>query len=713
MPKTGQIIGEILEFVKEIEVYEGYKELMGANVRKVETAYQRGSYGYLEFQTRLKTTLKDKSRQEWDSYYSAYIYSLLKKADYLLSELYITVQAGKKEKGEAKEAAAVLEEKKPELREKIGELKSMLSAPSERAKVPEASARPEFTEAVERITSRLKKQAAIESAPQIEEEISVEAPEAGEADTGIKLAGEKAGQRLAAEQVEVKEKKHFSFAVLAKKLAFIAAPAKGLAWGFRMMVAAAKRKPPAAKQAKPALTLAQKPSARTVEFSAFGSFVKKSFGTLFSTVKNEARKEQKLPVIDSLISRMKTAAPHKKKQLFVEEIVEMEKTAKKKEAPVRGGGVVFGGFFGMRFIQDVLKRFREKQEPIVGEKTAIPLHVKKLREMRAKLYEAEHLGSFEATLLAQEAKRVKTLIEAERPEVYKGSSIGLVANVTVKKISLSLVNTFPEFFGFLYNALRAANVKILSNTYVNIMILCTVSMFFGVSFFLSIVFFILRYPLYHVLIRSVVFGLVSAGLCATIFYVYPFMKIKERRRNTMTNMPFAINHLSSVSASGVPPARMFELIAQSTEYGDVAIEIKKIVDFMDVFGYDLLTALRSVSATTPSIPFKEFLEGMVSTIETGGDLDSYLKQKAEESTTTYQLERQRYNESISTYSDIYTGLLIAAPLFFIAALALINMLGGTLGGMGVETVMALAAYLAIPLLNVIFLVFLQVSQPEV
>ena len=104
---------------------------------------------------------------------------------------------------------------------------------------------------------------------------------------------------------------------------------------------------------------------------------------------------------------------------------------------------------------------------------------------------------------------------------------------------------------------------------------------------------------------------------------------------------------------------------------------------------------------------------MVSTVETGGDLDRYLRQEADQAALTYNLERQRYNETVSTYSDIYTGLLIAAPLFFVAAMALVNLLGGTLGGIGVDVVMAVGAYAVIPLLNIAFLIFLQVTQPDV
>ncbi|MBI2143400.1 hypothetical protein HYU20_03595, partial [Candidatus Woesearchaeota archaeon] len=86
---------------------------------------------------------------------------------------------------------------------------------------------------------------------------------------------------------------------------------------------------------------------------------------------------------------------------------------------------------------------------------------------------------------------------------------------------------------------------------------------------------------------------------------------------------------------------------------------------------------------------------------------------ADQAALTYNLERQRYNETVSTYSDIYTGLLIAAPLFFIASMALVNLLGGSLGGLGVDVVMAVGAYVVIPLLNVGFLLFLQFTQPEV
>ncbi len=67
---------------------------------------------------------------------------------------------------------------------------------------------------------------------------------------------------------------------------------------------------------------------------------------------------------------------------------------------------------------------------------------------------------------------------------------------------------------------------------------------------------------------------------------------------------------------------------------------------------------------------------------------------------------------MATYSDMYTGILIAAPLLFMTTLAIINVIGGSIGGLSVKTISIAGTYLIIPFLNIIFLVFLSIIQPE-
>jgi flagellar protein FlaJ len=171
--------------------------------------------------------------------------------------------------------------------------------------------------------------------------------------------------------------------------------------------------------------------------------------------------------------------------------------------------------------------------------------------------------------------------------------------------------------------------------------------------------------------------------------------------------------MAAVAGSGVNPVAMFKLISMSDEYGEICKEMQKVVDFIDVFGYDLTTAIKTVALATPSPRLKEYLNGIISTINSGGDIKGYLVVKSGEAMLAYRLEREKYTEAITTYSDMYTGILVAAPLFFIAALSLVSILGGNIGGISVDALVAFGTYVAIPILNIMFILFLELNQPQV
>jgi flagellar protein FlaJ len=385
-----------------------------------------------------------------------------------------------------------------------------------------------------------------------------------------------------------------------------------------------------------------------------------------------------------------------------------------KARPAEEAEVAMGRIFGISYFRNLLARsrkvtFTEK----AGEIPLSTIQLETLRRKAAPEIEAQ-IEKITATALTKEAKRIRAIMEKRRVlKIYQPSFFGAIANIVIKRISLFLLDNFPDFFKDLYHALRLANVSILSNTYVNMMVLGVLSGLFIGLFIFGIFFTSTALPVLQMVLRTILMSVLLGLAVFAGFYAYPYSKMKQRRRSINTNLPFAINHMGAVSASGVAPVKMFRLISESKEYGEVSSEVEKIVNYIEVFGYDILTALKAVAATTPSYQFKDFLEGMVSTTQTGGDIKSYLAQKADESMLNYKLDRQKYTETIATYSDIYTGILIAAPLFFVAALSLVSLLGGKIGGLGVTTVIVLGTYVFIPLMNVLFLAFLEMTQPEI
>ena len=56
--------------------------------------------------------------------------------------------------------------------------------------------------------------------------------------------------------------------------------------------------------------------------------------------------------------------------------------------------------------------------------------------------------------------------------------------------------------------------------------------------------------------------------------------------------------------------------------------------------------------TWMSKPFKELLNGMVATIESGGDLKDYLRNKAMDAMNNYRLERKKYVQSFPEVTEV-------------------------------------------------------------
>jgi flagellar protein FlaJ len=304
----------------------------------------------------------------------------------------------------------------------------------------------------------------------------------------------------------------------------------------------------------------------------------------------------------------------------------------------------------------------------------------------------------------------KKIVEKEYFKAYTPSVLGTLANRYFRTIGESIIESNPQMFEKLFKSMRFANIKVLSKTYVNIM-LFTASLSF-ISVFLAVMLLsVIDLRLYTVILRPIIFAvLISAAVLLTVYF-YPFIKAKQRAQVIDANLPFAINHMSAVATSGLPPDMMFRIVSKSREYKELSAEFGKLSEYMDAFGYDLTTAIQSVSATTPSRSFKEFLDGALATLTSGGDFGMFLSEKSEQSMFAYKLKMEKYNETVSTYSDIYMGIMIVAPVFLIAVLSLVSILGGTIFGIAIDALIVFGTYVAIPFLNVAFLTFLEVSQP--
>lgn len=351
--------------------------------------------------------------------------------------------------------------------------------------------------------------------------------------------------------------------------------------------------------------------------------------------------------------------------------------------------------------QEIIDFFDVKKSAVIEKKSKLEkeTYIKELK------LEKDYLKKITKTKKIQE-------IKIPDYTLYEASKYGKISNTFFEDFTLKITKKYPKFFENVYTSLRSSDIKVLSKTYVSMIFMSTLLAVIVSFVFLFILFFLKGSSITNLLIRSIGLSILIGVLTFFAVYMYPSTVVSSRRTAIKNDLPFMIIHMSAVAGSGAQPIVMFNLILSSGEYKGIESEVKKIVNYVNLFGYDLSTALKTVAVTTPSKEFAELLNGIVATIESGGNLKSYLKEKADDAMLTYKLERKRYVEMLSTYSDIYTGILIAAPLLFMVTLAIINSLGGKIGGLSVQTLSTMGTYFIIPFLNVAFILFLNIVQPK-
>jgi flagellar protein FlaJ len=169
--------------------------------------------------------------------------------------------------------------------------------------------------------------------------------------------------------------------------------------------------------------------------------------------------------------------------------------------------------------------------------------------------------------------------------------------------------------------------------------------------------------------------------------------------------------MDSIASSGIPTEFMFELLGNLKEYGEVSRQARLVVRNIKTFGMSSVAALNDVAQRTPSPAFKQVLTGISSTVAKGGNLPDFLGEMSDKNLFDYRIKREQFVKTLATFADIYTAVMIAAPLMMLSVLVMMNIIGGDIFGMTIPDVISLMTYIIIPAMNIGFLAFVHMSYP--
>lgn len=214
-------------------------------------------------------------------------------------------------------------------------------------------------------------------------------------------------------------------------------------------------------------------------------------------------------------------------------------------------------------------------------------------------------------------------------------------------------------------------------------------------------------------ILTVVTGTLFSVFTWFIRYYYPYNVADARRRNINITLPHVIVYMYALSFGGMQFTEVIRRTAETEDtYGEVANEFDMIVRDMELFGNDLYTALRNARNLTPSTHMEQFLDDLLSVLDSGSNFTEFLRTESEKYMNEAVREQESFLDTLELLSEIFIIGFVAAPLFIVVTLLMMSFLGGN-----TLPILLILVYLIIPLGMLGFLVLVATlsdpyQQPE-
>ncbi|WAC04945.1 MAG: type II secretion system F family protein [Methanoregula sp.] len=196
----------------------------------------------------------------------------------------------------------------------------------------------------------------------------------------------------------------------------------------------------------------------------------------------------------------------------------------------------------------------------------------------------------------------------------------------------------------------------------------------------------------------------AAGTYVAYASLLKFPHIEKRNRSIRINLTLhnAVAYMYSMRRGGAQLMVIFRSLSENSNiYGEVALEFRQIVRDADFFGYDMVSAIRHLSETTPSEKLKNFLEDLLSVIESGGDMSEFMSMRVRLYQDEARFEQKQFLNFLSIVAESYVTIFVAGPLFLIIIMVVMGMIGG-----GAVVQLSMVTYALIPIGSLIFILLL-------
>lgn len=210
----------------------------------------------------------------------------------------------------------------------------------------------------------------------------------------------------------------------------------------------------------------------------------------------------------------------------------------------------------------------------------------------------------------------------------------------------------------------------------------------------------------------VLLPVVLPGLAFLITSGSPRRKAKSRKRNIDKRIAYAMSFISAMSSANVNIDVIFKELSKQPIYGEIQREAQWITRDIELLGKDILSALKDAATRSPSAKWQDFLQGVITTSASGGQLKPFFLMKADQFNKDRRINERALMETLGMLAETFVTVVVAAPLFLIVMMSLMATVNSASGGF-IILMLYVIVLVMIPMSQLGFIVLISSMVEEV
>ncbi|MFC6863602.1 archaellar assembly protein FlaJ [Halomicroarcula sp. GCM10025817] len=176
------------------------------------------------------------------------------------------------------------------------------------------------------------------------------------------------------------------------------------------------------------------------------------------------------------------------------------------------------------------------------------------------------------------------------------------------------------------------------------------------------------------------------AMVSAIFY--PKILLSQRKRELNNRFHLLITHMTVLATTKIDRMEVFRTLAREDEYGELALEMHRIVQLVDTWNQSLDDACRRRAKEVPSDAFSDFLDRLAYTLGAGQSLEDYLLSEQDQIIQHYSTVYESSLDSLEVMKDLYLSMILSMTFALVFAVVL-PVLTGTNPTMTVSAVIVM------------------------